>query len=45
MTAALNRAQEIKQDREKKLADYVAGKTAGITARSITRWIARAFRG
>ncbi|WP_170866939.1 hypothetical protein [Nocardioides lianchengensis] len=44
VTAVLEKAQQIRQDREKALADYLAGKTAGLTARSITRWIARAFK-
>lgn len=45
VTAAMNEAQQARADHEKNLADYVSGKTAGLTARSITRWIARAFKG
>lgn len=41
----MNEATETKAEHEKNLADYVSGRTAGITARSITRWIARAFKG
>jgi len=44
VTAVLKKAQQLRQDSEKSLADYQAGKTAGLTARSITRWIARAFK-
>lgn len=41
---ALEKAEEIQAQRHHKLADYVSSKTAGLTARSITRWIARSFR-
>ena len=40
----ITEAQKIRHDRDKNVADYLAGKTAGLTARSITRWIARSFR-
>jgi hypothetical protein len=44
VAAVLNRAQEIRTERERGIADYVSGRTAGLTARAITRWIARAFK-
>lgn len=40
----MEKAEEIQRERHHKLADYVSSKTAGLTARSITRWIARSFR-
>lgn len=42
--AALNRAQEMTRENDKNRADYLSGKTAGLTARSITRWLSRALR-
>lgn len=44
MLAGLAKAEEITAEKHRKLADYVSSKTAGLTARSITRWIARSFR-
>lgn len=44
MLAALAKAEEIATEKHRKLADYVSSKTAGLTARSITRWIDRKFR-
>ncbi|GAB3867389.1 hypothetical protein GCM10028801_41270 [Nocardioides maradonensis] len=42
--AVLERAQKIRADELKWFADYVSGRTAGLTSQAITKWIARAFR-
>lgn len=44
MIAAIEKAEEIQKERHQRLADYVSAKTAGLTARSITGWIARSFK-
>lgn len=42
--AGLTLAVERRAQEMRALADYHSGRTAGLTARSITRWIARSFR-
>lgn len=41
---ALEKAEDIAAERRKQLADYQSASTAGMTARAITKWIARNFR-
>lgn len=41
---ALERATKIQADRDKWFVDAISTKTAGLTARFITRWLARALR-
>lgn len=42
--AVVNRAQELRDRDRRGLADYQSSKTAGLTARAITRWLGRAFK-
>ena len=42
--AAVAKAQELRDKQARGLADYQSSKTAGLTARAITRWIARSFK-
>lgn len=37
-------AQQKRVDEIKWFADYVSARTAGLTARAVTRWFARALR-
>ena len=42
--AALEQADQLAADRQRARDDRLAGRTAGLTAQAITRWIARNFR-
>jgi hypothetical protein len=44
VVSALTKAQELRNTEQRGLADYQSSKTAGLTARAITRWIARSFK-
>lgn len=38
------RAQQLRVDDSKRLADYQSARTAGLTAQAITRWLRTALR-
>jgi hypothetical protein len=42
--AVLKHAQQKRADELKWFGDYIAGRTAGLTAKAITRWFGRMFR-
>lgn len=42
--AVVAKAQKISGEERRGWADYQAEKTAGLTARSITRWLGRTFK-
>ena len=44
VTAVLNRTTQLVDQRQRALADYQAGRTAGLTAQAITRWFGRTFK-
>lgn len=42
--AALSRASELAQERDKWLVESVATRTSGLTAKLLTKWLGNAFR-